>query len=348
MLYMTVSAFAAFFFLNGLVALQLLQLARIGLDWPSLLFVNANAAALGALTLFARPAPLLVKQGYLVAIAVGTAYAFTWIPAWSTWTLLLAMALYDVFAGARAAVAAAGPLPLLFLRTVERGVGPYFKGSVDEPVRVGGRAGGTRRHQRAAWAQPPRSPRHLGPLSLEHVARNLGAVLSPWGPLKELVELAEERGQAIPALVYSARPTARSFTSVVSARAGDGSRRGNARRRDGLGPLTGLQALRGEHPAWVWRGTAGSRPRATPSDVARAPRRSRRGGTPRLLCALRGRVLVLPVCHCAPALAASPLPEGCGRPTRRVVAMSLDAAVSFSPSFSPSSPRPLPLETVQS
>lgn len=113
---MTVSAFAAFFFLNGLVALQLLQLARVGLDWPSLLFINANAAALGALTLFARPAPLLVKQGYLVAIAVGTAYAFTWIPAWTTWTLLLAMALYDVFAGARAGFGAAWMFAAFFQR----------------------------------------------------------------------------------------------------------------------------------------------------------------------------------------------------------------------------------------
>lgn len=30
--------------------------------------------------------------------------------------------------------------------------------------------------------------------------------MAPWGPLKMLVELAEERDEPIPALVYSARP----------------------------------------------------------------------------------------------------------------------------------------------
>lgn len=51
--------------------------------------------------MFVLPAPLLLKQCYLVVTGVATAYVFTWIPEWTTWVMLLCMALYDVVAGAR-------------------------------------------------------------------------------------------------------------------------------------------------------------------------------------------------------------------------------------------------------
>lgn len=57
----------------------------------------------GSLTLFFMPAPLLMKQCYLILTGVVTAYVFTWIPEWTTWVLLVAMALYDIVAGARLA-----------------------------------------------------------------------------------------------------------------------------------------------------------------------------------------------------------------------------------------------------
>jgi presenilin 1 len=53
----------------------------------------------GSLTLFFFPAPLLLKQGYLVVTGTAVAFVFTWIPEWTTWVLLLAMALYDIAAG---------------------------------------------------------------------------------------------------------------------------------------------------------------------------------------------------------------------------------------------------------
>ena len=40
----------------------------------------------------------MMKQGYLIVTGVATAYMFTFIPEWSTWVLLLAMALYDICA----------------------------------------------------------------------------------------------------------------------------------------------------------------------------------------------------------------------------------------------------------
>jgi hypothetical protein len=70
----------------------------------------------------------MLKQTYLINASVVVAYVFTWIPEWTTWTLLVAMAVYDV-----------------------------------------------------------------------------GAVLAPGGPLRLLIELAEERDEDIPALVYQAR-----------------------------------------------------------------------------------------------------------------------------------------------
>lgn len=84
----------------------------------------------GAVTLFFFPAPLLLKQCYLIATGVAIAFVFTWIPEWTTWVLLVAMAIYDIL-----------------------------------------------------------------------------AVLVPGGPLKVMVELAQERDEDIPALVYQARPT---------------------------------------------------------------------------------------------------------------------------------------------
>uniref|UniRef100_A0A1D2A137 Presenilin n=2 Tax=Auxenochlorella protothecoides TaxID=3075 RepID=A0A1D2A137_AUXPR len=128
-LYMCFSVFSVFFTLNGLICVELLQAFSLPFDWVSLTLLLYNTAVLGAATLFHFPAPLLLKQANLIAVGVGTAFTFTFVPEWTSWTLLVAMALYDI-----------------------------------------------------------------------------AAVLAPWGPLKELVDLASESGDPIPALVYSARP----------------------------------------------------------------------------------------------------------------------------------------------
>jgi len=52
----------------------------------------------GVTALFFWPAPLGLKQGYLVVVGVVTAYIFTFVPEWTTWVLLLGMALYDLWA----------------------------------------------------------------------------------------------------------------------------------------------------------------------------------------------------------------------------------------------------------
>lgn len=50
------------------------------------------------LALFVWPAPMTLKQTYLTITGVIVAYVFTWTPEWSTWALLVAMAIYDIFA----------------------------------------------------------------------------------------------------------------------------------------------------------------------------------------------------------------------------------------------------------
>lgn len=67
---------------------------------------------------FKRMIPLKPKplQGYLMWTGVVVAYIFTSIPAWTTWVLLVAMALYDLFA----VLTPHGPLQMLVNLAVER------------------------------------------------------------------------------------------------------------------------------------------------------------------------------------------------------------------------------------
>ncbi|CAL4917860.1 unnamed protein product [Urochloa decumbens] len=128
--YLGFSALAVLLVLGGQVALLLLTRLRLPLDAVSFALLLPNAA--GALALAAlAPAsvPIALHQAALVAIAVLTAFWFTLLPEWTTWALLVAMAVYD-----------------------------------------------------------------------------LAAVLLPGGPLRVLLELAIERNEEIPALVYEARP----------------------------------------------------------------------------------------------------------------------------------------------
>lgn len=77
------------------------------------LWVIYSAQVVGVGSVFFWPAPVLLKQGYLVITAVVTAYMFTYIPEWTTWTLLVAMAIYDLYA----VLTPGGPLKVSFLLT---------------------------------------------------------------------------------------------------------------------------------------------------------------------------------------------------------------------------------------
>ncbi|XP_044984077.1 presenilin-like protein At2g29900 [Hordeum vulgare subsp. vulgare] len=128
--YLGLSAIWILLLLGGQMCLLLLSRLRLPLDVVScaLLLPNA-AAALAVAAISPASVPIALHQAALLAIAVLTAFWFTLLPEWTTWALLVAMAVYD-----------------------------------------------------------------------------LGAVLIPGGPLRVLLELAIERNEEIPALVYGARP----------------------------------------------------------------------------------------------------------------------------------------------
>ncbi|KAK9816378.1 hypothetical protein WJX74_000624 [Apatococcus lobatus] len=114
--YMGFAGFSIFFILTGVIALRLLEKAGIAMDAFSFLFILWNFAVVGIATAFYFPAPILLKQGYMVVVGVITAFLFTSIPEWTTWTLLLAMSAYDLFA----VLTPVGPLKMLVELAVER------------------------------------------------------------------------------------------------------------------------------------------------------------------------------------------------------------------------------------
>ncbi|KAF8722087.1 hypothetical protein HU200_022720 [Digitaria exilis] len=115
--YLGFSALSVLLVLGGQVALLLLSRLRLPLDAVSFALLLPNAA--GALALAAlAPAsvPIALHQAALVAIAVLTAFWFTLLPEWTTWALLVAMAIYDL----AAVLLPGGPLRVLLRLAIER------------------------------------------------------------------------------------------------------------------------------------------------------------------------------------------------------------------------------------
>ncbi|KAK9684489.1 hypothetical protein RND81_10G213600 [Saponaria officinalis] len=75
-----------------------------------------NFSVVGVLAVFMSKMPILVTQAYLVVIGVLVAYWFTMLPEWTTWTLLVAMSLYDL----GAVLLPVGPLRLLVELAIAR------------------------------------------------------------------------------------------------------------------------------------------------------------------------------------------------------------------------------------
>jgi len=70
-----------------------------------------NFTVVGVLSIFAEgiPIPILLRQVYMVLLGIIVAAWFTNLPEWTTWTLLVALALYDLVA----VLAPGGPLKIL-------------------------------------------------------------------------------------------------------------------------------------------------------------------------------------------------------------------------------------------
>uniref|UniRef100_A0A0D9UZM0 Presenilin n=1 Tax=Leersia perrieri TaxID=77586 RepID=A0A0D9UZM0_9ORYZ len=107
--YMRFSAFFVLFSMGGAIAAAVLRRFGFPLDAATALLLLFNASAVGVLSVFASAVPILVRQGYMVALAVIVAAWLSRLPEWTTWIMLIALALYDLVA----VLAPRGPLRML-------------------------------------------------------------------------------------------------------------------------------------------------------------------------------------------------------------------------------------------
>ncbi|CAN4088367.1 unnamed protein product [Withania somnifera] len=107
--YMGFSSFLVLGFMGGEIALFLIGKFRVSIDCVSFGLSLFNFTVVGVLAVFMSKTAIVVTQGYLVVIGVLVAYWFTQLPEWTTWVLLVAMALYDL----AAVLLPGGPLRLL-------------------------------------------------------------------------------------------------------------------------------------------------------------------------------------------------------------------------------------------
>ncbi|KAK9106845.1 hypothetical protein Syun_022856 [Stephania yunnanensis] len=107
--YMGFSAFVVLGFMGGEIALFLIRVFSFPIDCVTFVVILFNFAVVGVLAVFVPKMPILVTQGYMVVIGMLVAYWFTMLPEWTTWALLVALALYDL----AAVLLPGGPLRLL-------------------------------------------------------------------------------------------------------------------------------------------------------------------------------------------------------------------------------------------
>lgn len=84
---------------GGYMVVSAVQLWHVIVDWGTLGFIMYNFAIGGAVAVFwQRGVPRIVTQGYLVAVSVIMAWILTKLPEWTSWVLLVVLALYDLCA----------------------------------------------------------------------------------------------------------------------------------------------------------------------------------------------------------------------------------------------------------
>lgn len=114
--YMGFSSFLVLGFMGGEIALFLIQDFSFPVDCVSFALILYNFTVVGVLAVFMSKMAIFVTQGYLVVIGMLVAYWFTLLPEWTTWVLLVAMALYDL----AAVLLPGGPLRLLVELAISR------------------------------------------------------------------------------------------------------------------------------------------------------------------------------------------------------------------------------------
>lgn len=95
--------------MGGSIFLSMIQHFSIPVDSITCFILMFNFTIVGVMSLFSSGIPIFVRQGYMVALGIFVAAWFTKLPEWTTWALLVALALYDLVA----VLAPGGPLKIL-------------------------------------------------------------------------------------------------------------------------------------------------------------------------------------------------------------------------------------------
>ncbi|XP_028121252.1 presenilin-like protein At1g08700 [Camellia sinensis] len=88
--------FSAFFVLATMgysIFLFIIQHFSILIDFITCFVLLFNFTVVGVLSVFSRAVPIFLKQGFMVALEIIVATWFTNLPEWTTWVLLIALAL---------------------------------------------------------------------------------------------------------------------------------------------------------------------------------------------------------------------------------------------------------------
>ncbi|KAK8589900.1 hypothetical protein V6N12_024290 [Hibiscus sabdariffa] len=107
--YMRFSAFFVLGTMGGSIFLSVIQHFSIPIDSITCFLLLFNYTVVGVLSMFSGGVPIILRQGYMVSLGIIVATWFTKLPEWTTWVLLVALALYDLVA----VLAPGGPLKLL-------------------------------------------------------------------------------------------------------------------------------------------------------------------------------------------------------------------------------------------
>jgi len=97
--YMICSSALLLGFLGGLMFDVFIERYRLPLDLISFYLIIVNFAAVGTISIFYQKGiPMFMTQSYLVLTSVILAWQLSHLNAWTTWTLLVCLALYDLCA----------------------------------------------------------------------------------------------------------------------------------------------------------------------------------------------------------------------------------------------------------
>lgn len=91
------------------ILISIIQRFNIPVDAVTFCILLINFTILGTISVFSNGVPIIVKQSNLVLLGIIVAVWFTRLPEWTTWVVLVALALYDLVA----VLAPGGPLKLL-------------------------------------------------------------------------------------------------------------------------------------------------------------------------------------------------------------------------------------------